>query len=218
MTKKLLNLTVLMLLAAVPAMVSCSDDDGPDKPDTTSTPDNENPGEPRSISNEEFQEKVMGKIWIPSQEHFEMTDHVRGDGTIDNENYPALSGGIFERGFYFEAGDYYYYYGNPGMGLPNPSIYDISGYAFDETTGRAHYRVSAPWSDYLNGDDTIFYIESVTDDLLVIHNDYGWETSDDYDNKSASPEKSYTKRYYKAMTTMDVETWRSKFDLHTDKR
>ena len=55
--------TAAILLFMMPAVVSCSDNDEPDKPDV---PDTSIQGEPRSITKEEFKEKVSSSKYFCS--------------------------------------------------------------------------------------------------------------------------------------------------------
>ncbi len=90
----------------------------------------------------------------------------------------------------------------------------ITKNVFDEATGRANYtdpNKLSPWSFYTKPGNSIFYIESVSDDILVLHNIYAWETDEYYENRSLRPEQSYYRAYYRALPEAEADKWLSQY-------
>ena len=203
--------TAAILLFMMPAVVSCSDNDEPDKPDV---PDTSIQGEPRSITKEEFKEKVMGKVWVNKSGLFDNSGWVKGDGTIAKEFVWQISGGVNEDGFSFDEDNFYLYFWSSSPSAGNCYFYNEERYFFDEATGRANYtdpNKLSPWSFYTKPGNSIFYIESVSDDILVLHNIYAWETDEYYENRSLHPEQSYYRAYYRALPEAEADKWLSQY-------
>lgn len=169
-----------------------------------------------SISMKEFQEKVEGKVWYyPLGNGDHSYEIVFGNGETSDSD-PDVYIINNDPGHYFKDGKYVcFYYHDPFLPGYNGTEYHRTeiDYTYDPNTGLVYAERGRHWDPDLKR--FVFYIESVSDTELVIHDQYGtWYYGFDLasGNMGVKDPYSYRRCVLKAATGEEAQRdWWDKF-------
>lgn len=171
MKKKRIVGWIGMLILTLCVFAACSDKDEP-QPAPEPTPEIGGCPKP-SVSNQEFQENVVGKFW--HQTDFEW---VSSDGETHDSHEIMFCGGFGVDSYDFLTNEkcdiYHNYYGTdlvPGKGW----AYSTEDYIYDEKTGIIYLRRNTIPGGELKWDSGTMFVESVSETELVILTDFNWQ-------------------------------------------
>lgn len=205
-----MNILLLAVLMASAMLCSCSDDKNePEKP----TPEEritdvlKKDMSAGSISQEDFESKVMNKVWYYSSDS---ADDMWVD--VDGNRYAyrdyALTGWHYNQAYYFDNEKYVdFRMQGPGQDPVTPYHRVNREYSYNPTTGI----VTAPNGfAYRYCDDVLFYIESVSDDEMIIHDSY--IKSSDFPMFPGAEYNLHSRRKLKAATASEAQrNWWNKY-------
>ena len=159
-------LSMSLVAVAFVSLGSCSSDDKdePDVPEQVFVDVMQKDKAVGSISQEEFEEKVLNKVWDydPTNEKWGWLD---ADGNTYDYSLFSLSGWNAHQAHYFDKEKYVDFL-NMGPGFVNNNPYRRVNhpYRYDSSTGMVYVEGDKP--------QLLFYIESVYGDEMVIHEEY----------------------------------------------
>ena len=156
---------ISLAVVALVSLGSCSDDDDePDVPEQVFVDIMQKDKAAGSISQEEFEEKVLNKVWDydSANEEWNWLD-------VDENRYSysdyALIGWRYNQGHYFDIEKYVDFRMMFAGQSPDAPYQRVNhSYRYDPSTGMV----------YVEGDKPhlLFYIESVDGDKMVVHEEY----------------------------------------------
>lgn len=156
---------ISLAAVALVSLGSCSDDDDePDVPEQVFIDIMQKDKAAGSISQEEFEEKVLNKVWDYDSANEEW-NWLDADGNSYSYNDYALIGWVYNQGHYFDSEKYVdFRMMGPGQAPDAPYQRITHSYRYDPSTGMV----------YVEGDKPhlLFYIESVDGDKMVVHEEY----------------------------------------------
>lgn len=120
-----------------------------------------------SISQKEFEEKVMNKVWYYPDGH-DNDKWIDSDGNVYDWYYLCLTGWYSEFAYYFDSEKYVSFRRNLSVPILERREYD---YKYDPETGMI-YTDNGEFFDVDANNDVLFYIESVNDNEMIIHHRY----------------------------------------------
>lgn len=190
---------VFLILFTV-LLASCSNDDEPAPLK-----------EVASISQAEFNEKAVGKLWIG-----EGTDLYWVDADAEKHDFSEFlwAGDGLDHAYYFNSdGTYTRFYKTimyAQMGYDNNLLSTNYPYVFDEKSGQLFEGKSVvPQS--INRDFSSIYVASVSDEELVLYMDFGWQNHFAPDMNEDPANISYLYNVYRAATPEEEAAYRAKY-------
>ena len=160
-------LSMSLVAVAFVSLGSCSSDDKdePDVPEQVFTDVLQKDKAAGSISQEEFEEKVMNRVWTFIYKSDADWGWLDVDGNTYDDSLFSPTGWNAHQAHYFDKEKYVDFL-NMGPGFVNNNPYRRVNhpYRYDSSTGMV----------YVEGDEPrlLFYIESVDGDEMVIHESY----------------------------------------------
>ena len=162
-------LSMSLVAVAFVSLGSCSSDDKdePDVPEQVFTDVLQKDKAAGSISQEEFEEKVLNKVWDYEYDEEEWV-WLDVDGNRYSYSDYAFTGWRYNQGHYFDSEKYVdFRMMGPGQAPDAPYQRVTHSYRYDPSTGMV----------YVEGDKPhlLFYIESVDGDKMVVHEEYMYD-------------------------------------------
>lgn len=169
-----MKLLAYMSFAAVAlvSLGSCSDDEEePDVPEQVFTDVLQKDKAAGSISQKEFEEKVLNKVWTYGKD-----DKDRGwldvYGNLYSYDDYALIGWRYTQAYYFDKEKYVDFRMMFGGEAPDAPYQRVNHpYQYDSSTGMVYVDGSFNF-DIVDKKYVLFYIESINGDEMVIHQEY----------------------------------------------
>lgn len=196
--KKLFKYFVaIFAVASLISVVSCDDDNEP--PQTQDAV--------ASVSAKEFNNSAINNTWKLSQSRW-----IDSDGEEYDQTKVSFVGGDIHA-YYFASSEVCTQFYNAWTIAPGDGNIAVDGsYCFDQKSGQLFFGLSKIPAD-ISTDFATIYLASLTDEIMIIHTCYGWQSSqiEFADLSEQENMKSYKELTYKRCTEEEAAALSEKY-------